>query len=78
MRTPVGIIRKAASWQLCRYRHKFHGRAIAEAVRDAVHEVREYRNSLVHERIDLALPVGLVESRRRLNTFLGKLPEKWG
>jgi hypothetical protein len=55
-----------------------HGRAIAESVRDAVHEVREYRNSLVHERTDPALSVGLVESRRRLNTFLGKLPEKWG
>jgi hypothetical protein len=55
-----------------------HGRAIAEAVRDAVHDVREYRNSLVHERIDLAKPVGLVEARRCLNTFLGKLPEKWG
>jgi hypothetical protein len=35
------------------------GRAIAEAVRDA----------------DPAMPVDLVESRRRLNTFLGKLPE---
>ncbi len=55
-----------------------HGRAIAEAVRDAVHEVREYRNSLVHERFDPAVPVGLVDARRCLNTFLGKLPEKWG
>jgi hypothetical protein len=54
------------------------GRAIAEAVGDAVHEVREYRNSLVHERTDPATPVGLVETRRRLNTFLGKLPEHWG
>ena len=27
-RTPVGIIRKAASWRLCRYRHDFHGGGI--------------------------------------------------
>jgi len=54
------------------------GRAIADAVRDDVHEVREYRNSLVHERTDPATPVGLVEARRRLNTFLGKLPQQWG
>ena len=47
-------------------------------VRDAVHEVREYRNSLVHERTDPAPPVALVEARSRLNTFLGKLPEQWG
>jgi hypothetical protein len=54
------------------------GRAIADAVRDDVHEVREYRNSLVHERTDLATPVGLVEARRHLNSFLGKLPQQWG
>ena len=28
LRTPVGIIRKAALWKLCRYRHKFHGCAM--------------------------------------------------
>jgi hypothetical protein len=54
------------------------GRAVADSVRDAVHEVREYRNSLVHERTDPAPPVDLVEARRRLNTFLAKLPEQWG
>lgn len=54
------------------------GRAVADAVRDAVHEVREYRNSLVHERDDPAPRVPISEARRRLNTFLGKLPETWG
>jgi hypothetical protein len=44
------------------------GRAIADEVRAAVHEVREYRNSLVHERTDPAPPVGLVEARSRLVT----------
>lgn len=53
------------------------GRAIADTVRVEVHEVREYRNSLVHERINPAPSVHIVEARRRLNTFLGKLPEQW-
>jgi hypothetical protein len=28
-RTPLGIIRKSALWNLCRARHKFHGCALA-------------------------------------------------
>jgi hypothetical protein len=35
MRTPVGIIRKAALWNLCRYRHNFHGCAFAAFVEQA-------------------------------------------
>ena len=54
------------------------GRRMADALRDEVHEVREHRNSLVHERANPAPPVTLVEARRRLNTFLSKLPEQWG
>ena len=38
------------------------GRAIADAVREGVHEVREFRNSLVHELTDPAPPVALVEA----------------
>jgi hypothetical protein len=55
------------------------GRAISEDVRDDVHEVREYRNYLVHERDDLD-PLDRVEideARKRLNTLLGCLPDKW-
>jgi hypothetical protein len=55
------------------------GRAISEDVRDDVHKVREYRNDLVHERNDLD-PLDRVEidvARTRLNTFLGRLPERW-
>ena len=54
------------------------GRAISEDVRDDVHKVREYRNDLVHERDDLD-PLDRVEidvARTRLNTFLGRLPER--
>jgi hypothetical protein len=55
------------------------GRSAGDSIRLAVHEVREYRNSLVHDRDDLVPPVTLTDARRRLNTYLGaKLPERWG
>jgi hypothetical protein len=53
------------------------GRAVADAVRVQVHELRVCRNSLVHERNDPAPRVPLDEGRRRLNTYLGKLPDRW-
>ncbi len=56
-----------------------HGRAVLDRVRTEVHEVREYRNALVHDRDEVVLPVELSEARRRLNVYLGtKLPERWG
>lgn len=55
------------------------GRAISEDVRDDVYEVREYRNFLVHERDDGDPPprAAIDLARRRLNTFIQKLPERW-
>jgi hypothetical protein len=55
------------------------GRAISEDVRDDVHEVREYRNLLVHERDDQEPPpaIAIDVARRRLNVYLQKLPERW-
>jgi hypothetical protein len=55
------------------------GRAISEDVRDDVHEVREYRNFLVHERDDREPPAAIAidMARRRLNIYLQKLPERW-
>jgi hypothetical protein len=55
------------------------GRAISEDVREDVHQVREYRNDLVHERDDLdpADVVAIDVARRRLNTLLGCLPDRW-
>lgn len=53
------------------------GRKVAAGVRDLVHEVREYRNSLVHERDDMAPAVGIDEARRRLSMYLSKLPDQW-
>lgn len=55
------------------------GRQISSTVVYDVHQVREYRNYLVHERDDVAPPpiVGIEVARRRLNTFLQALPERW-
>ncbi len=54
------------------------GRSISEGVRQAVHRIRDYRNTLVHARSDPAPAVSLIEARRYLNTYLCKLPETWG
>jgi hypothetical protein len=55
------------------------GRAISEDVRDDVHEVREYRNFLVHERDNQAPPgeVAIEVARKHLNTLLHCLPIQW-
>ena len=55
------------------------GRAISEDVRDNVHEVREYRNYVVHERdhVDPPAEVAIDVVRTRLNTLLRCLPIKW-
>jgi hypothetical protein len=52
------------------------GQANSADVRDDVHEVREYRNFLVHERDDQAppVPVAIEVARQRLNTLLHCLP----
>jgi hypothetical protein len=41
LRTPVGIIRKAALWNLCRYRHGFQGSAMFDDVQRIVAENRQ-------------------------------------
>jgi hypothetical protein len=42
-----------------------------------VHDAREYRNSLVHEREDAAEPISVSECRRRLFTYFSRLPTTW-
>jgi hypothetical protein len=44
---------------------------------DEVHEVREYRNSLVHESDEEVDPVPLAEAQGRLSRFFSKLPFEW-
>ena len=53
-------------------------RSIPDDTRDAVHAVREYRNSLVHENDDETKPVPIDISRGRLCTFFARLPDEWG
>lgn len=49
------------------------------ARREKVHDVREDRNSLIHERDDPAPPVVLSEAMIQLNSSLdAKLSEHWG
>ena len=52
-------------------------RDVSDSLRDEVHEVREYRNGLVHESDEEAEPVPLADARRRLCTFFARLPDNW-
>jgi hypothetical protein len=42
-----------------------------------VHAVREYRNSLVHEREEPTDPVSIAQARNHLNRFFSFLPLQW-
>lgn len=53
------------------------GRKVDDAYADLVHEVRRYRNSLVHEREEAIPAVALEEARHRLSAYLSKLPPHW-
>jgi hypothetical protein len=50
-------------------------REIPDRDRDAVHEVREYRNSLVHEEDATVDPISLKVARGNLHAYFSRLPE---
>ena len=50
-------------------------RTVSIDLRDRVHVVREYRNTVVHG--GEGEPISLTEARRWLNRFLSHLPEDW-
>jgi hypothetical protein len=52
-------------------------RGIPDGPRAEVHEVREYRNGLIHERDNPSQPTPLPEARGRLRRFFSYLPERW-
>jgi hypothetical protein len=52
-------------------------RGIPDTQRDNAHLVREYRNSLVHEREDPAEEVAIAVARGYLCHFFSFLPHKW-
>ena len=52
-------------------------RFVADEIRAAVHAVREYRNSLVHESDSTADPIELDKASSDLQEFFARLPFKW-
>lgn len=48
----------------------------SDVIKDA-HEVREYRNRLVHQREEETGVVTISEARGRLGTYLARLPDQW-
>lgn len=44
---------------------------------DDAHEVRQYRNALVHEESDQIGPITVPEARKRLSRFVSRLPLDW-
>ena len=53
------------------------GRPIEAAITPLVHQVRAYRNDLVHDHQIPAPPVPIREARTYLSTHLSKLPDQW-
>jgi hypothetical protein len=45
---------------------------------DEAQRVREYRNSLVHDRDEPIDPVSISNARRRLLIYVARLPNRWG
>ena len=52
-------------------------RGMSDEQRESAHRVREYRNSLVHEREDGAEVVSMAEARHVLCRFFSFLPGQW-
>lgn len=52
-------------------------RFVADETRNAVHSVRDYRNSLVHESDAAADPVELDLASGNLQEFFARLPFRW-
>jgi hypothetical protein len=52
-------------------------RQIPDDLRDEVHEVREYRNALVHEDGEEIEPIPIDQVRSRICTFFARLPDTW-
>lgn len=52
-------------------------RSVPPADREAVHNVREYRNSLIHERSQEPEPLTMADARGRLQRYFARLPERW-
>jgi hypothetical protein len=63
--TPVGIIRKAALWKLCRTRHKFHVCALAAYLDQAAAERGKPDSEATRQRPYLYYEDALAEKNRQ-------------
>ena len=52
-------------------------RGVPQDTLDAVHEVRKFRNHLIHDEHEDALRFTIDEASRHLNTYLARLPLVW-
>jgi hypothetical protein len=52
-------------------------RRIPDPEREAAHDVREYRNTLVHERDEPTDSIPIADARSALCTFFAYLPREW-
>lgn len=52
-------------------------RGVPEDTLDTVHEIRRFRNYLIHEEHEVARRFSIDEACKNLNTFLARLPREW-
>jgi len=52
-------------------------RRMNASVRESVHEVRRFRNALVHDADDYDDPISVTVARRQLQVFFSHLPDDW-
>lgn len=52
-------------------------RGVPQDTLDAVHEIRNFRNYLIHEEHEVQKHFTIEEASRPLNTFLARLPLEW-
>ncbi len=52
-------------------------RQIPQDILDLIQQIRNFRNSLVHDEHQAHRPFTIEEASRQLNTFLARLPDQW-
>jgi hypothetical protein len=52
-------------------------RKVMDELTHSVHDVRKYRNHLVHQRAEKIEMIGIAQARRVLCTFFARLPANW-
>jgi hypothetical protein len=50
---------------------------VPKDILDAVHEIRDFRNYLIHEEHEVGRRFTIAEASKHLNAFLARLPREW-